>query len=335
MKRINKFTSLLLATLIVISGVMSLSTVSHAEYLYTIRVYLGGMGEEGASFRSASGSYIDTKVESGKPYTFNPQDEVIISSTDARYKVIGARRSGDNKCESTISIPAVTQDESYVIAYGVYKTIPYTAVFVDTSGNTLTDKDGNPIADETYYGIDNTKFYVPYKEIEGYYPINGERYKAVTLSGLGEVVKFVYTNRPTDTITYTQGADSVSYSTVVGDPTYTYQTIPGMPAEEPGVIDNRVPAAGGEGGAAGGEAAGEAGEEADTTQIGEAEVPLGGGEETPTNIPEPENPKGKDEDALRTMYIRYLIIIAVIGLLIAFITIIGTIKVNYDKNHKN
>ena len=189
--------------------------------------------------------------------------------------------------------------------------------------------------DNTYYGIDNTKFYVPYKEIEGYYPLNGEKYKAVTLSGLGEVVKFVYTNRPTDTITYTQGADSISYSTVVGDPTYTYQTIPGMPAEEPGVIDNRVPAAGGEGGGAGGEAAGEAGEEADTTQIGEAEVPLGGGEETPTNIPEPENPKGKDEDALRTMYIRYLIIIAVIGLLIAFITIIGTIKVNYDKNHKN
>lgn len=335
MKRINKLTSLLLATMIVLTGFITLSTEAHAEYLYTMRVYLGGTGDEGASFKDSSASYIDFKKEAGERFEFDPHDEVIISSTDARYKVIGVRRTGDNECESTINIPSVTQDESFVIAYGVYKTIPYTAMFVDTSGNTLTDKDGNPISNETYYGIDNTKFYVPYKEIEGYYPINGERYKAVTLSGTGETVRFVYTDRPGDTYSITFGADSVSYSTVVGDPTYTYQTIPGMPAEEPGVTDNRVPAAGGEGGAAGGEAAGEAGEEADTTQIGEAEVPLGGGEETPTNIPEPDNPKGKDEKALFTMYIRYLIIIAVIGLLIAFITIIGTIKVNYDKNHKN
>ncbi|MDC7279426.1 hypothetical protein NXH64_07900 [Butyrivibrio fibrisolvens] len=332
MKRINKLTSLLLATLIVLTGVMSLSTVAHAEYLYTIRVYLGGMGDEGASFKDSSASYIDFKKEAGERFEFDPHEGVIISSTDAKYKVIGARKSGDNKCESTIDIAAVTQDETYVIAYGVYKTIPYTAVFVDENGNAIVDANGNPATDETYYGIDHTQFYVPYKEIEGYYPINGERYKAVTLSEAGEVIRFVYTNRPGDTYSTSYGADSVTYSTVVGDPTYTYQTIPGMPVEEVGITDNRAPAGGGN--AAGGEAAGEAGGADDTTTIGEADVPLGG-DTAPTNIPEPENPKGKDEQALFTMYIRYLIIIAVIGLLIAFITIIGTIKVNYDKNHRN
>lgn len=322
----NKLTSLLLAMLIVITGVFSLSTVSYADYQYTVRIYLGGTGNEGAFFtEDADALYIDTKVQSGDSYTFVPEDEVKISSTDAKYRVVGARRSGGNDLETTINIPKVTEDATFVIAYGVYKTIPYKAVFKDKAGNVLAPE-------ETYYGIKDREFYVPYKEINNYFPATTELKKPVTLTESGQTVEFIYTDRKGST-SYVQDGDSVSYSTVIGDPTYTYQTIPGMPAEEEGVTDNRV--AGGQ--PAGGEAGGaEAGETEDTTQIGEAEVPLGGeGENTPTSIPEPEGPKGKDRDALYATYLHYLIIIALLGLLILFITIIGIMKVNYDKNHKN
>ncbi|WP_028242531.1 MucBP domain-containing protein [Pseudobutyrivibrio ruminis] len=331
MKKMNRFFGLLLAMLIVSAGVMSISTVSYADYQYTVRIYLGGTGDEGASFTSSEGSaYLDYKVDAGNTFSFNPTTEVTISSTDAKYQVIGLRPSGDfnhEKLVDNISGKTIDKDETYVVAYGTYKTVPYTAEFVNEAGTKISE-------DLVYYGIKGKTFNAPYKEIDGYVPKDGTKNKAITLTESDEVVQFVYTNRGTGSTIYNT-IENTEYSTVRGANQRVTQTIPGetQPADQSAVTNNRNQDNRNQGAATDDSLAVET-DVANDTEVDDSTTPaISGNEET--EIPDEDVARAVGDRKTITNYFIYLIIIAILGFLIVCISVIGTVVVNYDKKHKN
>ncbi len=346
MKTTKKIIGLILSLLVAFTGMISFSTVASAEeakYTYTIKVVLGGTGEEGAAFTDAvSDKKISedclefTGLNYGDSFNFTPQTAVQITPTStvddegnpvelAKYYVKGFRRSGDK--ELAPSAIQVTGDETYVIAYGVGDVVPYTVKYQDEAGATLLDT-------VTYYGAEGEEVYVPYRYVEGYVP----QMLNIHVKSLKKDQELVFTYKKikagTNTV-YTETTNT-EYSTVVGDPQYTYQIIPGQVAENAGIVTNRNPTAGGNAAAgdngANNETAGDAAGD-EETEIDDNQVPRG--IEEIEEIPDEEVPEAVDNAALFTRYMRYLILIAIIGLLIATIAVIGTIRANYDKNNHN
>ncbi|SDH95454.1 hypothetical protein SAMN05421493_10620 [Pseudobutyrivibrio sp. 49] len=368
MKKSSKALGLVLSIIFAISAVLSLPMVAKAAdepypgTKYTVWI---GIGDDRFEFNRDLDGILTVDTGDGRtedlPKVDTSDSKVIyitnLKSTDKvglkcaaavdtsssdKYIVKGVRRGGANDWYADLSY-TVDHDESYVIAYGVGTIVSYTVKFEGAN---------RTIAPVTYYGIQGQKnFYIPSEAVSGYEIDTTKTNPGCTYKGQslyveqalvgGEEFTFRYKKQSggspiTDTKTIYNEETNTVYSTEVGDPEYTYQTIPGeiVDAGE-GVTNNRVEG-GGDQGAAGGAGGAEAGqaEAGDTTTIGEADVPLGGGEETPTNIPEPEPPKGHDTPVY-LLYIRYLIIIAIIAILILLIAIIGTMKANYDKKHKN
>ena len=341
MKNIKLF-GLMLSIIIAISAVLNLSMLAEASkaYTYTVKFVIGDKQfkfddnwknafSDGDVAAKASINEDKTEItikdlEDKKTFNFDYVTATNISSD--KYVVRGIRKSGEK--DPTNPHITVTQDETYVVAYGVGTVISYT---VEYAGTTMAQEPTK------YYGIEGQRnFYIPCKYIEGYKADKDSIFVSEPLVG-GEKFVFNYTAVSaaggTGNTIYNESTNTV-YSTEIGDPEYTYQTIPGIPAEEAGgVTDNRVAAEEGQG-AAGGEAEAVEPGPSEETQIADEDVPLAGGIEE-VEIPDEEVAKVLDEDALFAKYIRYLIIIALIGLLIALIAVFGSVKFNYDKHHKN
>ena len=343
MKNIKLF-GLMLSMIIAISAVLNLSMIAEASgetsYTYTVKFVIGdkqfkfddnwrGAFSDGNVAAKASINEDKTEItvkDLEDKTTFNFDYVTATNISSDKYVVRGIRKSGEK--DPTNPHITVTQDETYVVAYGVGTVVSYTVEYA-----------GTPVSQEPtkYYGIEGQRnFYIPCKYIEGYKADKDSIFVSEPLVG-GE--KFVFTYTPvsaaggTGRTIYNESTNTV-YATEIGDPEYTYQTIPAGAAEEVGgVNDNRVAAEEGQGAA-------EA-EAADETQIADEDVPLSGGADEIENpneeieIPDEEVAKVLDEDALMAKYIRYLIIVAIIGLLIALIAVFGSVKMNYDKHHKN
>ncbi len=349
MKLKKQLASLILTFAFVFVGFISATDiVSAAEsegYTYTIKIILGGTGEEGASFVNSDGDCLKfSGLEYGQTFTFNPKDEVKITpkttkdeagneAAFSKYYVKGMRRSGANDA-ITESAFKVTQDETFVIAYGVGSVVPYVVRFVDGSGNPL-------LADATYYGAAGEQVSVPSRYIDGYTPDKLNE----TIASLKEnqIVTFTYARNTGGggggTIYNT--SERVNYRTVQGEGNQVTQTVPAGQAENAaGVTNNRNQNAGqnpqtpnaaqdeaGNAGAADAEA------DVDEIQIGDTEVPLAG--EDTTTIPDDETPKGGEENNPRQInYFRYLIILILIAIFIILMTLIGIYKVETEKRRR-
>ncbi|MBR5637790.1 MAG: hypothetical protein IKW81_12750 [Pseudobutyrivibrio sp.] len=355
MRKTNRLAVIILSMLVVISATLSLSTVAKAEgsnpykgTSYTVKFVIADKQfnfdtdwrnaispqEIADKANISDGSVITVSgLEYGTQFEFNPYTATNLSSN--KYVVKEIHRSGSkDKASNTIT---VTQDETYVIAYAVGTIVDYTVDFVGP---------GLPSQDTvTYHGIIGQKdFYIPYKYIEGFMldksqggyeyvdnnirvtePLQGGEHFVFTYKA-GEVT---YIPGSTNTV-YSESTNTV-YSTEVGAPEYTYQVIPGQ--TEPrngGVTNNRVS------GGTNQNAGDAAGAENGVAEISEPDVPLGINDIV--DIEDDDVPlagETEDTDRLLDSYVRCLFIVALTGIIVVLITVIGTVKINYDKKKRN
>ena len=318
---------------------------SQAAYSYEVSFILGGTKDEGASFNSDLSSGLSVVSDTAKvevladrivvselqyndEIVFNPKSAVAIANEDAttpaKYYVKGVRRSGSNDA-STKSAFFVTQDDSYVIAYGVGAAVPYEVRYVDGAGNALAES-------ATYYGVLGEELYIPYRYIDGYEP-NASNLHCNSLKE-NQIFEFVYqkATAPAGTITYIDDSRT-EYSTVQGSTEYVYEAVPRPAAEtvNAGVTNNRNAARGGNAAAEEQNV-----DEQDAEQIDEPDVPAG--REDVVDVQEIEDEevpqKGFDEKAFDYIK-RYCIVIAFLGMLIILITVIGLRLQKRERNKYN
>lgn len=330
----NKLITGLCLTLVIALSTFSFPITSQADepYTYTVKVYVGGTPDSGWTFKDAQGGEITDEgkcivymgLNSGTTIPFNPQEAVKLPDDNVKYGVKGIRRTGEDSLASNVI--TVTGDESYVVAYEFGKLVPYTVQFLNENG-------GKIIPDAEFYGVEGKSLKVGVKYLNNYTGIvSADDYVEALESG--HVFKFVYTDNPNAKTIYNTSGGGVSYSTVVGNPNYVYQTIPGQTvplAGEGGVTNNR----GQGGGANAGAGEGQTAEGEGAVGITEPEVPLGGDKQEGITIPEGQVPEGIEQPEIKDTYTRYLIVISAIGFVILIMAIIGTYKMETDKRKNN
>lgn len=229
----NMFLSFFLA--LVFSFALFISVVDTVEassgYTYRIKIALGNnedayfdeeaveaLGEQySVSFQQNTGGkntrLVIKELNYGDVVSLNVKNLIKISSSSSeeKYYVKGLRISGeddlvamDTNGDTTLTI---TGDETYVTAYGVGATVPYTVEYVDEDGNKLLD-------DDTLYAAVGEIVFVPARHIDGYMP---DAYYKTDSSGIseGQVFTFVYSTGTTNVI-YTEDYDyEYQYSSTV------------------------------------------------------------------------------------------------------------------------
>ncbi len=215
MRQINKILGFFLAVVFCMGLIFSTPITADASYTYRIKISLGN--NENASFNEdavseLAGSYsvdyasdenrtlVISNLVFGAKISLNVDELVdITSSTDeTEYYVKGLRIAGEDVLVdgNTKVELSVDGDETYVVAYGVGATVPYTVKYQDADGNALLD-------DEILYGAVGEVVKVPARHIDGYKP---DAYYKTNSSGLkegtlnedgtvsdGTVFTFVYT----------------------------------------------------------------------------------------------------------------------------------------------
>ena len=370
MKRFNKVLGLIL-TLIFTLGVFAYTPITaEASYTYRIKILLGNnenayFDEDGVASLSAAGYQVEYPVIrktdgkeltnqliiSGLGYnasvTFNIDSLIKIDNTEAeangtKYYVKGLRISGANDVLSTDSNKnltlSVTGDESYVVAYGVGATIPYTVRYVDKDDNQLLD-------DDTLYAAEGEIIFVPSRHISGYTP---DAYFKTASKGLKKdtVFTFVYTKGEPTIIYNEEIVDVETTETVDGgtDYDYEYQYVDGgttvvttdggttsstatetITTQEPGTVSNRQETANNDANAAGGDGQdAEMAQDNDSTTIAD--------DNTPRDVIDIDDEETAKAGGKRDVFIRNMII----GIIIAIIAIVSILVALYiaDKKRK-
>ncbi len=180
-----KRTMVLLLTLC-IAGSLSLTVraAQKKEYTYTVRFFSGARGSFGGKE-----VVIFSNLKEGDRVSFRQSD--VTLEEGSKYYIKGIRESGkDNNTVSAQSSFEVTQDQDYVVAYGIRgNSVGYTVRYVDEDGRQL-------LKDETYYGNIGDRPVIAYQYIENYRP------QAYNLTGTlkeneaGNVFTFTYTAVP-------------------------------------------------------------------------------------------------------------------------------------------
>ena len=216
MKRFNKALGLILTFVFALSVFMTTPITAEASYTYRIKINLGNNADaffdtaavdslRGAGFtveypvvRKTDGKELKNQlIISGLAYNDTiPVDvdsliKVAYTEDEANmthYYVKGLRVAGADDlvamdAEKNVSLQ-VTGDETYVAAYGVGATIPYTVSYVDKEDNKL-------LPDDTLYAAEGEVIFVPSRHISGYRP---DAYYKTASKGLKKdtVFKFVY-----------------------------------------------------------------------------------------------------------------------------------------------
>ena len=206
MKRCKKMiTSILTAALLL--GLMSMNVFAAEEYTYRVTFYAGVQGtfSEEASL-SVTGSDYTVVREADKIVISGLKANDVISfdvaegsgamdmAADSKYYVQGIRKSGRDNDSVSASAFRVTEDQDYVVAYGIKGNLTsYTVNYVDAEGNALADA-------ATYYGNVGDKPIVAYKYIEGYLPQAYGITKTLSDNTAENVFTFVYSRIETETV---------------------------------------------------------------------------------------------------------------------------------------
>jgi hypothetical protein len=327
-KNIKKMGSLILMFAVCFTMAMTLNITAKADYFYKITIVIGGTGNERASFvddmsdvltiesinatvnKDATGNLVIENLAYNDKIVFNPQAAVAIQpdiKIDAdgnqvpfsKYYVKGMRRSGANDVVTASSFN-VTQDDSFVIAYGVGAVIPYTVKYVDGAGNALAE-------DAIFFAAKGDELYIPHKYINGYVP---NAYN-IHCPSLQENDEFVFTYSKSAVVsgnTVYENSSYTEYGTQQGPSNISYQHVPR--ALNVGTINNR-PAADQ---AADGQAAeGDDAVDAATETIQDEEVPLV--VEDLTEIEDEEVAKSAHKEDSLALLMRWAIILICIGIM--------------------
>lgn len=258
MKIFRKITVCLLAFCIAGSLSLDASAAEKKEYTYTVRFYAGARGTFG-------GKEVVTfsNLKEGDRVSFRQAD--VTMEKDSKYYVRGIRVSGrDNNTVSSQSSFVVTEDQDYVVAYGIKgNLVGYKVRYVDADGKAL-------LPEETYYGNIGDRPVIAYQYIENYLP------QAYNLTGT------LKENEAENVFTFTYNAAVVETPTTPAAP--ANPTTPATPANP--AAGTTTPAAGnaaqGNAAPAGGNAAPAEGEEGAQTP---AEGEEGAGEPDTPAVP--------------------------------------------------
>lgn len=183
----------------------SRAAAAEEPYTYTVTLYAGnqggftGTGEIQVTAGGALASGVTMELRSdGSAVTVSGlksgyrisvpgiQEGVVSLKEDSRYYVRGLRKSGyDN---DTVAEPSfdVTEDQDYVVAYGIRgEMVAYTVRYQDTSGKRLA-------ADRTYYGNVGDRPVAAFLYIEGYQPRAYNVTRTLSRNEAENIFTFVY-----------------------------------------------------------------------------------------------------------------------------------------------
>lgn len=377
MKRFNKALGLILTLVFAVSVFLTTPITAEASYTYRIKINLGnnadayfdtdaveslrnaGYKVEYPVIRKTDGKELKNQLIISElayndtiPVDVDSLIKVAYTEDEANmthYYVKGFRVAGADDlvamdAEKNVSLQ-VTGDETYVAAYGVGATIPYTVSYVDKEDNKL-------LPDDTLYAAEGEVIFVPSRHIDGYRP---DAYYKTASKGLKKdtVFKFVYSQGKVTVITTENVVTEETTETVDGGTDYTYEyqyvdggttasttdngttstttTVDNGVTQTGGTVNNRTENAdagngadaGNAGNGAGGDAAADEGNE--TTEISDDSTPR-----DVIDIDEEEVAKsGKTKDA-KDLFFRNMII----GIIIAILAVIAILVTLYIANKK-
>lgn len=153
---------------------------SGTPYAYKVRIYAGRQGTI-----SGGEVLVYDSVAYGSQVMFN-QNQVQLFD-NSKYYIKGLKKSGEDNSEAQ-QIPAfkVTEDQDYVVAYGILgDAVSYVINYEDENGNTLAPS-------ETYYGNVGDKPVIAYLYIEGYRPQAYNLTRTLSENAAENVFTFVY-----------------------------------------------------------------------------------------------------------------------------------------------
>lgn len=311
MSRIKKLCQKLIAAVSVLC-LISFPVAAAENYTYTVTFYAGNQG----SFTNASGLSVTGQgsatiqndgdkivirgLQEGDLISFDAQQGAVQLGNDSKYYVQGVRPSARDNDMASLSASAfrVTEDEDYVVAYGIRgNQVEYTVNYEDEEGNTLAPS-------RTYYGNIGDKPVVAYLYIENYLPQALALTKTLSSDASQNIFTFTYHEVSPEVIT--EPGEVVTITTVIPG-TNTVQTIQ-VPAQAAGVAGAGTGAgAGTAAGTTAGETGGAGAAEGTAAGETEGETPDAGEEtitpnETPEGIvdlDENETPKGDGTDVVK------------------------------------
>ena len=308
-------------------------------YDYVVRVFPGNQGAvSGGSeyyatdpIQADSGQRIAITVTNGE--TLQVNGETVITLENDKYYIRGVRITGQDTVMNAPSF-VVTQDQDYVVAYGMRgSAVSYTVNYVDANGNPMPGTPGT----NTGYGSEGTPVIVGYYPVDGYLPYaysaDGQLVQTFNLTnsaGLSgdesqNVFTFIYLPVPAPE----SGSSSGGEATGTGDTGTT-------PGGDTGTTPGGNPGTGGDaaqgggapeggtpegGGPAGGEDTGGTEESTPgTEEILDIDVPLADG---PGDETEPETPEGPDAGGSGVNPAAVIVTVIVIALLLLLILLLA------------
>lgn len=205
----RKFKKLLTAvvTASMVSSFSLLNVAAAENYTYTVTFYAGNQG----SFADLSGLRVAGKenpqisieedrvlitgLTQGDEVTFDVNQGGISLQEDSKYYIQGLRLSGrDNDEQMAAPSFRVTEDQDYVVAYGIRGDMTsYTVNYVDEEGNQLAPS-------RTYYGNVGDKPVVAYLYMDGYMPQALTLTQTLSANQADNVFTFEYSPNPVEVI---------------------------------------------------------------------------------------------------------------------------------------
>lgn len=200
----------LLAAVVTASMVSSFSLLNVAaagDYTYTVTFYAGNQGTfsgiqglsvsgKGAPQISQEGDKVSvTGLTRGDVISFDLNQGAVDLKEDSKYYVQGLRLSGRDNDEQ-LEAPAfwVTEDQDYVVAYGIQGDMTsYTVSYVDENGNELAPS-------RTYYGNVGDKPVVAYLYMDGYMPQALTLTRTLSANQADNVFTFEYSPNPVEVV---------------------------------------------------------------------------------------------------------------------------------------
>ena len=200
----------LLAAVVTASMVSSfslLNVLAAEDYTYTITFYAGNQGSftnfDGLSVKGKGNAQVSmgsdkisiTGLTQGDEVTFDVNQGAVSLGEDSKYYVQGLRLSGRDN-DTSMAAPAftVTEDQDYVVAYGIQGDMTsYTVNYVDENGNELAPS-------RTYYGNVGDKPVVAYLYMDGYTPQALTLTRTLGANQADNVFTFEYSPNPVEVV---------------------------------------------------------------------------------------------------------------------------------------